>query len=56
MAVVNRYETPTHPGEVAEAGIHPPKPTVALLKGSHQEHQDRDHERELMDVIRKTLK
>lgn len=56
MAVVNQYETPAHPGEVAEAGIHPPEAIVALSEGSHEEHQDRDHERELMDVIRKTLK
>ncbi len=47
MAVVNQYETPADPSEVAEAGIHPPEPTVALSKGSHEEHQDRDHERGL---------
>ena len=47
MTVVNQDETRASLGEVAEAGIHLPEPTDALTKGSHEEHQDHDHERGL---------
>jgi heavy metal translocating P-type ATPase len=59
MAVVKRNETGTDLGEVAEAGIHLPEPTAALLEDGHDghdhehvEHHDHEHGFELVEVLR----
>jgi len=57
MAVVNRNETNTDLGEVAEAGIHLPEPTADHSENhpdgqDHDHHDDHEHGFELVEVLR----
>ena len=54
MAVVNQNQANAELGEVAEAGIHLPQPTVGLSNGSQEENHDHDHDHgfELLEVLR----
>lgn len=57
MSVVNQNETRSDLGEVAEAGIHLPEPTDAILRAAHETHGHEDdehheHSFELVEVLR----
>ncbi len=57
MSVVKQNETRSDLGQVAEAGIHLPEPTDAVLRAAHETHgheEDEHHEHgfELLEVLR----
>jgi len=59
MAVVNRNETGTNLGEVAETGIHLPEPPTTHSEGHHEnhghkhdDHHEQEHGFELVEVLR----